>query len=96
MQDFAAPFAAGVFLAENPNRGKRHVGRLAFDGITARDGYRIPGQIGTGRPLAEGIVRQLEAAQSTARAPLTVKTPLRDSLGRRIGRGANTHSAYTV
>jgi hypothetical protein len=42
----------------------------------------------------DGFVAELEAAQSAAYSPLTVMTPVRDSLGRRAPRSRPT--SYTV
>lgn len=71
---FRAPFAAGVALATNPNRGARHAARLGIDtDLTVS--------------IAAG-----SKGQRIEYAPLTVVTPLPDSLGRK----SRSRSSYTI
>lgn len=81
---YRAPFAAGISLTENPNRGKRHTGRLP--GMTSTDMRTL-----TDKARGETVALP---SYVPAAGPLTVSQPALDIRGRRNPRGQR--SSYTV
>lgn len=79
------PWAAGVHLAENPNRGKRHAARASLGATVALDAD------GRGRTF---VLTQAQEDRTREYAPLTVETPARDSRGRKQPR--MRPSSYTI
>ncbi len=76
----ALAYAAGIALAENPNRAKHHTARLGLAGWDDE----------TFRPDSAEL--KIRACERDYR-PLTVRTPTRDKIGRRNPRSL-TH--YTI